>query len=209
MLSIQIQKAIDALDPLAWNAFVSRAAVRLEVPHLRAVERARVSEVENYYLVAFAGGQPIGIAHFFVIDMDLASLSSDIDADTLLTLRRYDTTCMRMRTVECGFVAGLGEAMAAVPEHWPQFLDSLVNALEDVARSSHAEVVLVRDIPLPKVDAYQHLRARGFDAFFGFPAAVLPIVWNTFDEYVASLKSESRRRVRRARLKLQQPGMKT
>ncbi len=208
-LSVQIQKDIDALDPFAWNAFVARAAVRLEVPHLRAVERARVSDVENYYLVAFHEGQPIGIAHFFVIDMDLASLSSDIDADTIMTLRRYDTTFLQMRTVECGFVAGLGEAIAAAPEHWRQFLDTLVNALEDVARSSHADVVLVRDIPLSKVDAYQHLRARGFDRLFGFPAAVIPIVWNSFDEYVASLKSESRRRVRKARLKLQQPGMKT
>ena len=84
MLSIQIHKDIDALDPIAWNAFVSRAAVRLEVPHLRAVERARVSDVENYYLVAFHEAEPIGIAHFFVIDMDLASLSSDIDADTII-----------------------------------------------------------------------------------------------------------------------------
>jgi len=35
MFSIQIHNDIDALDPIAWNAFVSRAAVRLEVPHLR------------------------------------------------------------------------------------------------------------------------------------------------------------------------------
>lgn len=208
-LSRRIYNDINALDPVAWNAFVSRAAVRLEVPHLRAVERARVSDVDNYYLVAFHGDEPVGIAHFFVIDLDLASLSSGIDADTITTLRRHDATFMRMRTVECGFVAGLGEAIAAVPEYWPEFLDLLVNALEDVARSSHADILLVRDVPLPRVDAYQPLRARGFDTFFGFPPAVIPIAWNRFDGYVASLKSENRRRVRKARLKLQQPGMKT
>src|ERR1019366_9532761 len=63
-LSSQIYNDIDALDTVAWNAFVSRAAVGLEVPHLRAVERARVSDVDNYYLVAFLGEQPIGVAHF-------------------------------------------------------------------------------------------------------------------------------------------------
>ncbi|HXH39213.1 MAG TPA: aminotransferase class I/II-fold pyridoxal phosphate-dependent enzyme [Thermoanaerobaculia bacterium] len=178
------------------------------MPHLRAVERARVSNADNYYLVAFHGERPIGIGHFFVIDMDFASLSSGIDADTLATLRRHDAAFMRMRTVECGFVAGLGEAIAAVPEHWPRFLDILVNALEDVARSSHADVLLVRDIPLPDVDACQPLRARGFDSLFGFPPAVIPIAWNCFDAYVASLKSEHRRRVRKARLKLRQPGMR-
>lgn len=207
-LSIEIHRDIDALNPVAWNAFVSRGAVGLEVPHLRAVARARVSDVENYYLVAFHQGRPIGIAHFFVIDLDLASLSADIDADTITTLRRYDPTFMRMRTVECGFVAGLGEAIASAPEHWPQFLDRLVSALEDVAASHHADVVLVRDIPLPKVDAYEHLRVRGFETFFGFPRAVIPVVWNRFDEYVVSLKSEGRRRARRARSKLQQPGVK-
>ena len=207
-LSIEIHRDIDALNPVAWNALVSRGAVGLEVPHLRAVERAGVSDVENYYLVAFHERRPVGIAHFFVIDMDLASLSADIDADTITTLRRYDPNFMRMRTVECGFVAGLGEAIAAVPEHWPQFLDSLVNALEDVAVSRHADVVLVRDIPLPKVDAYEHLRARDFETFFGFPRAVIPIAWNSFDEYLASLKSESRRTARRALAKLQSPGVK-
>ncbi len=208
MLRISIHRDIDTLDPAAWNAFVARKAVRLEVPHLRAVERARVSDGENYYLVAFDGAKPAGIAHFFVIDLDFASLSPDIDADTIMTLRRYDAAFMRIRTVECGFVAGLGEAISAVPEYWPEFLDALVNSLEDVAKSSHADVVLVRDVPLPGVDAYQQLRARGFDPLFGFPAAVIPIVWNSFDEYAASLKSENRRRVRKARLKLLQPGMK-
>jgi 8-amino-7-oxononanoate synthase len=207
-LRIEIHGDIDAVNPVAWNALVSRGAVGLEVPHLRAVERARVSDVENYYLVAFHEGRPIGIAHFFVIDMDLASMSAGIDADTIMTLRRYDTAFMRMRTVECGFVAGLGEAVAAVPEHWSQFLDSLVSALEDVAVSRHADVVLVRDIPLPKIDAYGQLRARGFETFFGFPRAVIPVVWNSFDEYVASLKSESRRTARRARSRLRQPGVK-
>lgn len=207
MLNVQLQDDVDALDPLAWDALVSRAAVRLEVPHLRAVERAGVSDVENHYLTVFDEGQPIGIAHFFVIDLDLASLSSNIDVDTVTTLRRYDASFMRIRTVECGFVAGLGEAVAAAPGYRPQFLDVLVNAMEDVAISSRADVVLIRDVPLPMIGAYRHLQARGFDSFFGFPAAVIPIIWNTFDEYVASLKSESRRRVSRARAKLQQPGM--
>jgi 8-amino-7-oxononanoate synthase len=208
-LSIQIYNDIDAVDSVAWNAFASRVAVRLEVPHLRAVERAQVSGVANYYLVVFRAGRPIGIAHFFVIDMDLETLWPEIDADTITTLRRYDDAFMRMRAVECGFVAGLGEALSAMPEHWSEFLDILVNTLENVAASSHADVVLVRDIPLTKLDAYEHLRARGFDMLFGFPAAVIPIVWNRFDDYVASLKSESRRRVRKARLKLQQRGMKS
>lgn len=208
-LRSRIYNDIDAVDPVAWNAFVSRAAVRLEVPHLRAVERARVSGADNYYLVAFNGEAPVGVAHFFVIDLDLASLSSNIDAETIITLRRHHPTFMRMRTVECGFVAGLGEAISAMPEHWPQFLETVVNALEDVARSSHADVLLVRDIPLPRVEAYQHLRARGFDTLFGFPSAVIPIAWKSFDGYVASLKSENRRRVRKARLKLQQPGMQS
>lgn len=207
--SVQIYDSIDAVDSVAWNAFTSPAAVRLEVPHLRAVERAQVSGVENYYLVAFHAGRPIGIAHFFVIDMDLGSLWPEIDTDTITTLRRYDNAFMRMRVVECGFVAALGEALSAMPEHWSEFLEILVNALEDVAASSHADAILVRDIPVPKLDRYEHLRARGFEALFGFPAAVIPIVWNRFDDYVASLKSESRRRVLRARLKLQQSGIKS
>src|SRR5947208_15335207 len=96
-LRIEIHREIDALNPVAWNALACRDAVRLEVPHLRAVERARVSGIENYYVLAFHEGRPIGIAHFFVIDLDLASLSADIDAETITTLRRYDTTFMRMR----------------------------------------------------------------------------------------------------------------
>jgi 8-amino-7-oxononanoate synthase len=208
-LSIRVHNNVGALDPLAWNAFVSRSAVGLELPHLKAVERAGVSDAENDYLVAYDGELPVGIAHFFVIDLDLASLSSGIDAETIAILRRYNATFMRIRTVECGFVAALGEAVAAAPEYWPLFLDCLANALEDIARSSHADVVLIRDIPVAKVDAYRQLRARGFEGLFGFPAAVVPVVWNSFGEYAASLKSESRRRLGKARLRLRQASLTT
>ena len=204
-LRIEIHNDIDALDPVAWNALVSRGAVGLEMAHLLVVERARVNDAENYYLIAFHEDRPIGIAHFFVIDLDLASLSAGPDSETIRTLRRYDATFI-IRTVECGFVAGLGEAIAARPEYWPQFLDRLVSALEGVARSRQADVVLACDIPVPRIDAYEHFRARGFETFPGFPQALIPIVWNSFDEYVATLKSEGRRTALRARMSLQRPG---
>src|SRR5687767_980830 len=140
---VEIYNSIDAVDLVVWNGFASRSAVRLEAPHLRAVERAQVSGVANHYLIALHGDERIWIAHFFVLDLDLGSLWSEIDAGTINTLRRYDNGFMRMRVVECGLVAGLGEALSAMPEHWPEFLDLLVNALEDTAASSSADAILV------------------------------------------------------------------
>jgi 8-amino-7-oxononanoate synthase len=104
--------------------------------------------------------------------------------------------------MECGFVADVGEAIVADTAHFAEFLDRLANEIEQTARSRGADIVLFRDVRIPRLEAYRPLLNRGYRALWGFPLAIMPLAWKTFDAYLGSLKSDTRRNIRRRRQKL-------
>ncbi len=180
-----------------WDRMAPRAQVALESAHLLAIERSGVNDIEPHYLLAYDGDRLAGIVYCFAMRMDLASLERDIPRDALATLRSWDPGFMKARILECGIVSGLGRAMAADPASLDHVCRVAAHEMERIARDVGADFVLVRDIPHASLSEHTAFLAAGFAPLLGFPVARMAVRWNSFDEYVAALKSSTRYLMRR------------
>lgn len=194
-MRVEVEREIERVGP-HWDRLAPRDAVGLERQHLSAVERSGINACQPFYLTVHDDGAAVGIAHCFVMEMDLGFLERDLPRETLKTLRSWHRGFLKTRLLECGFLSGLGEAIAAGEASDGRVRQVAVREMQAIARANGAELVLVRDIPASRFGDYADLAQDGFQPLAGFPIARMGLRWRSLDEYLAALKATSRYRIR-------------
>ncbi len=195
-MRIEVRDSVERV-PKEWDALAPRRQVGLETAHLRAVERSRINGIEPYYLLAYEDGELAGIAYSFLIEMDFAFLQKDLPPDAFRALRGWHPSFLKARLLECGFLSGLGTAIAARDGMLPRVCRAVVPEMERIARDARADMILLRDVPFGDRADYAGFAESGFQPLLGFPVAKMPLRWSSFDEYLQALKCSTRKRVKR------------
>jgi hypothetical protein len=157
------------------------------------------------YLIGYREDKPVGIAYCFSIRVDLARMANSYPPDVLETVKTWKPDFMNVRVVEVGHIESLGTAIEMLPPYQAPFLQAFSEKIDEIARLEHADVCLIRDIASARFPEFCVLKEHGYRSVMGFPIARMPLRWNTFDGYLASLKSKKRNNIRQKRAKLQMP----
>lgn len=197
--------SVEEIPISIWERFASRGAVGLETGHLRAVEVSRINDIHPYYIIGYRDEEPVGIAYCFSIDADLAKMANCYPAEVLSTVKTWMPNFMAMRIVEVGHIASLGTTIEVLPPYLSDFLQAFSDQIDEIARIENADLCIIRDIPGTRYAEFGNLEEKGFRPIMGFPIARMPLVWNNFNGYIASLKAKKRRNVLLKRLKLEAP----
>lgn len=204
-MSLEIQRydSIEQVPCDSWDSIAPKKYICLETGHLKAIERSGINELQPYYMLASHNGTSGGIAYFCVIDFDLSSISKDISSTTRDTIKFWNPDFLNMRMLECGLISGLGETIAAKDEIFPTFLPLAIQEMEHVAKTTETDLILIRDIPYQKYSLYKKvLEECGFIPVLGFPTTIMELRWNTFEDYLNSLKNKTRLNIKNRMNKL-------
>jgi len=202
---IHTYRTIENVPQEVWDSIAPQEYLGIETSHLKAIEQSGINDLEHYYLLASNSDKPVGVAYFFIMDFDISKLSSEISPETLSTLKFWNPNFMNFKMLECGLISGLGEAIAAEDEILPSILPSVVSEMESIGKQAGADFILIRDIPYHRYQLYKPLEEEGFIPVPRFPTATMELRWNTFEDYLTSLKQRTRRNIRKRMLKLNSP----
>lgn len=195
-LTLEIHPSVATLPP-EWDDLAPRASVGLERGHLAAAEQAELNGAEPWYLEARRGDQLAGIGHFFLLDMDLARLGSEITPPVRQTLEHWMPGFLKLRVVECGFLTALGQGLAACGPDAPATLAAMARQLERTGLDHGGQVAILRDVPFGEHHRYEGLRELGWLPVLGFPRAVMDLSHGSFDGWLGALKKKRRVEVKR------------
>ncbi len=193
----QLCTTVDDLDVLSWERFARQPYIGLDWRHLQAIETSRINDVHPYYLTVYWDDEAVGIAYFFVFNLDISGLSDDVPPSIRHTLKTWNPYFLTFRVVECGFISSVGEGLGYREDHAAPFFAELSAAMEAVGREENADFVLLRDIPYQKSAAMSAGLGDGYAAFLGYPTARMAIRWRSFDEYLGALNRQQRRNMRK------------
>ena len=202
---IREYRTIENVPQEVWDSIAPHEYVGIETPHLKAIERSGINDLEPYYLLVSNNDKPVGIAHFFLMDFDLSKLGSEISQENRSTLKYWNPNFMNFKMLECGLISALGEAIAAEDEILPSILPSVASKMESLGKKAGADFIFIRDIPYHKYQLYKPLEEEGFIPVLGFPTTKMELRWKTFEDYLTSLKYKTRHNIRKRMLKLNSP----
>jgi 8-amino-7-oxononanoate synthase len=192
---LEVHSQIEPVQTI-WDSLAPRSQVGLESRHLKAIERSGINAIEPFYILASEQGRAVGIAYCFAMNIDLGFLDKELPPETIRTLRAWHPGFLKARILECGFVSGLGEAIAARNGDLPLVSLAVAREMERIGRETKAEFILIRDVPYERYADYAGLTREGFRPLLGFPIARMRLRWSSLDGYLQDLKATSRWRVR-------------
>jgi len=205
MFRMEHYTSVKEVPDIIWNRFVHRGAVGLELGHLQAIEVSRINDIHPYYIIGYLEEEPVGIAYCFSIRVDLARMTNSYPAEVVETVKTWKPEFMEMRIVEVGHLASLGTTIEVAQPYITDFLRALSGKIDEIASLEKAELCIIRDIPAVRYNEFCELKECGYRPAMGFPVARMKLNWNSFDGYLASLKSKKRNNIRHRRAKLQAP----
>jgi 8-amino-7-oxononanoate synthase len=189
--AVKIYQTIDQVPASAWNRLIKGDNVFLHTEHLKAVERSKINGIKPFYL-SITNGRLNGIAYFFSMQMDFSKLNKRISPKVGKILKHWFPNFMNMNMLECGLISGLGETISVEDGGLSTCLPTIVHEMEAKAAEMRSDIILIRDIPYEKLNAYKNvLIEKQFVPVLGFPTTRLELNWDSLDAYFHALKSHS------------------
>ncbi|WP_204378495.1 aminotransferase class I/II-fold pyridoxal phosphate-dependent enzyme [Agaribacterium haliotis] len=204
-MEVKLYQSLAQLEPKHWD-YAKRSVEGLDYDFLATVERSKINALKHNYALFFdEPGNTCGRANFYQVEMDFTTMDKDMSDEVKASIKSWFPNFMNFQVYEMGMFTMIGDSLDVASEEY------LVPCLEQVAvhmdhyiRDQGADLLLMRDVPYDKADLYQRtLEDHGFVMCSGFTNAVLPLSWNSFDEYLASLNSKDRHKLKTS-LKVEQ-----
>jgi predicted N-acyltransferase len=198
--SAETADGIESIDAESWDAIAAPGQGPLLHGYVSAWSRAELPGLTPRPLVARdpEDGRVVAASPAYFYDLDLAVTHSPFLAGTLGVLRRAVPRLMIARAFEIGSSTPLV----------PPFLRSDRIAVEDAAGELLAEglreasrggasMVIVQNFETPAGAASAALRSHGFSPVPIPPTVIVELPFASFDEYLAAMRSQYRRRARK------------
>jgi 8-amino-7-oxononanoate synthase len=188
-----------------WNSSIHNRNPLLHSDHLKAIEQSKINGIRPFYTLV-TDGISDGIAYFFSMKMDFGKLGHKTGTGVNETMKQWFPDFMVMDVLECGLLSGLGETISVEESRVKEYLPAIVRQMEASAEEMGSDVILIRDIPLERLDSYKEgLTEKGFVPVLGFPTARLDLRWNSIGGYLDSLRAHISNTMRKQLLKLDVP----
>jgi hypothetical protein len=199
--------SIADVDPARWNAIVAKNRLICRHEYLRAVEVSRINDCRYFYPVVYDGDNIVAHACVYFISTELDSFAGGSLKRAIGGVRRIWKDFLILRSIECGTPAALG-ATVSFREGTDKraALTHIVRETEQLARKLRVGVVLFRDFYEDELTFFDQLRDAGYRRIHNLPCARMEIQWQSFDDYLGSMRSEYRYKILTRIKKFQKSG---
>ena len=205
---------IDYVDPARWDAVARGGSFFLRREVLRVIEQHGPDNIEPRYALVFRGGEPVAVVAVQVVTITGDRLRRDAAAAKaapkkgllrrlLAPAARTAGAGLRERMLVAGNLLSWGfhgvafapgEAPAAI---WPAVAEALYRIRRAEKLGGESDFAMVKDVTAQQLGA-EALRRFSYRALETEPNMVLALdpAWRSYDDYVAALDSDYRKKVR-------------
>ncbi len=201
---VAVYDSIHEIDPQAWDAIVGVNGLVRTHTYLAAVEAASVNDCRYFYPVVMnEDGQIVAHACVYAIATDFVQLLPKPLALVALGVRRVWKRFLHVTITECAAPLSASHSISIIPgQKRKPLIRRIAEAVDSIARSQRSRLVVIRDFLIADRDDFDTLLDNGYNLVSNMPLARIRVRWDSYDDYLASMRSRYRkdlkRRIRKA-----------
>jgi hypothetical protein len=195
-----VGRTVDGLrgiDQRTWDTLVPPGDAALRYAYLSAWERVSLPGLRSSPVLAYDadGGAPIAACPGYWYDLDLLGARFPAAGGALSAARRLRPRLFMARTYELGSPTPLTNPFL-VPDEVarPVAVRAMAEAALEEADRKGAQFLLVQNLTSLDGPAASHLAPLGFAGLAILPTVVVTLAFSSFEDYLASMRSQYRRR---------------
>jgi predicted N-acyltransferase len=189
------------IDAAEWDALIPAGSAPLSHGYLSAWEESELSGLRSCPVVAYDQGTNRAVAACpgYFYKLDLIGVRLPAAAGVMEWVRRLWPGLLCALTYELGSPTPLTNPFfAADPSLRPQAVREMIAAALDEGWRSGAQFLLVQNFTSLKGPAADELERSGFAGVPILPTAVVDLSFDSFEDYLAAMRAQYRRRARQA-----------
>lgn len=200
--------SINEVSQQVWDSFVDNSRISIQYNHLKAIEESRMNDHIPRYVTIYDEdtSEYIGIAYYFIMDMDMSQASDDIKPEIITTVKQWYPNFLKMKMLECGLLAGLGQTFFIKNDRQYEILPLLIQEIEEEGMKEDVDFILYRDIESNSYNKNKDFFIEtNYESFAGYPYAVMKHNLSSLPEYIKELRSKKRIQVNAILNKIEKP----
>ena len=196
-ITYKIYHKIEQIGRKSWEAaFGDQAEGYL---FYKAVEDSHLAGFTFNYLEFCQDAHPVVIAPLFCADFNLDIAAEGFLARAIKFIRIFIPRFLICKTIFCGSpfseCGTLGVKDDALSD--PSLKRALLQAIESHAEKSRAQMIIFKDFLKDDTERLDDLKRSGFIELDSFPAVGVDLNFGSFEEYLQSLGSATRKNLRK------------
>lgn len=193
MLTARVLNSINEIDEQVWDSIVEKDHLIASYRFLRAVEESGINVCFYKYIVVDDGDKPAAHTCVYKMYFELDVLARGMVKRIANRIRRFWPGFLRLAFLECGTPVALGNTISYAPDaDRRKALDVIVNKMEEIAKESRSSILILRDFYNEDKCFYDSLKNYGFKRISNLPNAILENRWQSFEEYLQTMRRNYR-----------------
>ncbi|MDR3569720.1 MAG: GNAT family N-acetyltransferase [Syntrophobacteraceae bacterium] len=191
-LNAKIYSTIEDVPRKQWAGLASNFSRTQDYEFWRTIERSNLNDFDYRYAVfTDEAGEPAILLSFYTVTTDMAIFAPAGLRNILAGIRRISPNFLKIRTLECGTPVTLTSPPYIIREDisTEEAITAVNNLLMGICRDEGHFILVIRDLEQNAADHCPIYRHFGYHLVDSLPNTHMEIRWNTFDEYLASMKS--------------------
>jgi hypothetical protein len=196
-ISYKIYNNIDAISKKDWD--IVFGDIPESYSFYRALGNSELKEFVFYYLLVYRDNEVALIAPLFIADFNLDIAVEGFPAGVIKLLRKFFPRFLIIKTLFCGSPFGEYGVIGVRPglSDSPKFLLQLLAGMEDLAFKLGAPLTIFKDFLKESAPLLDYLLQQSFFKVESFPNVSLELNFSSFEEYLKSLGSSTRKNLRK------------
>lgn len=193
-----VYDSINDIDAEQWDAVTGNGLIRSHA-YLAAVEASAVEDCNYFYpVISDRAGTIVAHACVYTISTDFAQLLPQPLRWLAKTVRCLWKHFLIVRITECASPLSASHSISIRPGTDRQLLIARIGkTIDSIARSKRSRLVVIRDFLTSDRDDFDVLLGDGYNLVSNMPLARIRVRWESYDEYLASMRSRYRKDVKR------------
>jgi len=192
-ITYKIYDNIDKIDKADWNAVFGD--IPESHPFYRALGNSELVEFVFYYLVIYRDDEIVLIAPLFSADFNLDIAVEGSLSKVIKLIRKVFARFLVIKTLFCGSTFGEYGVIGIKGDfrNDAELIPRLLAGIKDLASKIGAPLTIFKDFPQEGALLLDVLKGRGFTKVESFPSVLLDLNFSSFEEYLKSLGSSTRK----------------
>ncbi|WP_242094716.1 peptidogalycan biosysnthesis protein [Aestuariivivens sediminicola] len=203
MLKLIPYKSIHDIESELWDSLVPSSEIYHKHDFIGLLEDIKEEQTDHWYLLIYRESLLVATACLSKFRIELDCLMQ-YKTSWIKFLRRYFNNFMMVDVLMCGLPISLGQRNLVIRKGLDSgpILESVVSYMKKIAKSRNINHLFFKEISENENHIFKILSDHGFIQAFSLPYMEMDVHWDSFEDYVNSLKHHYRRKIKKGLAKL-------
>lgn len=196
-LRVRVCRDIREVEAPEWDSVLGADDLLMSHSFIRACQEARIEDAEFWHLLIYSGERIVCVASLYRMSVNLELLSSGVTRRLVERLKGAWPGFFRLPVLFCGLPVSSGQPCLKIsPEaDFEPVCSILTAAMERIARLTSTRLLCLKEFDPQAAGRMDSVLSRGYFRALSLPGCALSLGWDSFSQYLTSMRAGYRRQV--------------